>query len=125
MEKLVGVALVAVTGALLCKKEAGGAALLLTLAAAVYAAFWGLERMRFVVAALSGLFDRVGLDSAYWKILMKIVGIAYVGEFGTALCRDAGCQALGEQIAIAAKFSILAVSLPVLLQLVEVMERFG
>ena len=81
--------------------------------------------MRFVVAALSGLFDRVGLDSAYWKILMKIVGIAYVGEFGTALCRDAGCQALGEQIAIAAKFSILAVSLPVLLQLVEVMERFG
>lgn len=125
MEKLVGVALVAVTGALLCKKEAGGAALLLTLAAAVYAAFWGLERMQFVVAALSGLFDRVGLDSAYWKILMKIVGIAYVGEFGTALCRDAGCQALGEQIAIAAKFSILAVSLPVLLQLVEVMERFG
>ncbi len=125
MEKVVALAIAAVIGSLLCKKEAGGIALFLTLAAAVYAALWGITRMQYVLAALSGLFSQVGLESAYWKILMKIVGIAYVGEFGSALCKDAGCHALSEQISIAAKFSILAVSLPVLLQLVEVMGRFG
>lgn len=125
MEKIIAVALLAVTGVQLLKKRADGIALLLSLAAAVYVAFCGLRSMQYVTGALTGLFAETGLYEGYGRILMKIVGISYLGELGSALCKDAGCQALSEQIGMVAKFSILAISVPVFLQLVEVMGQFG
>ncbi len=125
MEKIIGIAILTVVGSQLVKKQAGEIALLLSIAAAVFVGLWSVDRLQYVVAALSGLFAEVGLYEGYGQILMKIVGLAYIGELGSALCKDAGCQALAEQIGIAAKFSILSVSIPVFLQLVEVMGQFG
>ena len=51
----------------------------------------------FVVAQLSSVFDtarqlgeRADIDTPYIKIVFKIIGIAYISEFGSSLCKDAG-----------------------------------
>lgn len=125
MEKIIEIAILTVVGSQLVKKQAGEIAFLLSLAAVVCAGLWSFGRLQYVIAALSGLLEEVGLYEGYGQILMKIVGLAYLGELGSALCKDAGCHALAEQVGMAAKFSILSVSIPVFLQLVEVMGQFG
>ena len=64
------------------------------------------------------------LDEIYLVTLMKMVGITYIGESAAGICRDNGCSFLGRQIEIFGKLSILAVSAPVVLALLETLERF-
>ena len=52
------------------------------------------------------------------------MGITYLSEFASALCRDAGFSAVGGQVELAGKLTIMALSLPILLALVEVIEGF-
>ena len=56
--------------------------------------------------------------------LMKMVGITYVAEFTSGICKDAGFGALGGQIEIFVKLSILAISTPILLALLETLQVF-
>ena len=64
----------------------------------------------------------IRIDSAMVKILVKMIGITYVAEFATGICRDAGFGALGNQIEMFARLSLMAVSVPVLLALLETVE---
>jgi len=53
---------------------------------------------------------------------MKMIGITYIAEFSSGICKDAGYGSLGNQIEIFGKLSILAVSMPILLALMEMIQ---
>jgi hypothetical protein len=55
---------------------------------------------------------------------LKMAGITYIAEFASGICKDAGYGSLGTQIEIFAKLSILAVSMPILLALLETVKQF-
>ena len=46
-------------------------------------------------------------------------GVAYLAEFGSALCKDAGQSAISGQIELVGKLAILAISMPVVTALFE------
>ena len=48
-----------------------------------------------------------------------MIGITYVAEFGANLCSDAGYKAVAEQIEFYGKLMVLAVSIPILMTLIE------
>ena len=66
----------------------------------------------------------IKIDPAYLGALLKMVGITYVAEFASGICKDAGYSALGNQIEIFGKLSILGVSMPVFLALFEILDQF-
>lgn len=119
------VCLVAMLGAGMAKKADGTLSMVITLGACVYLLIVSVSKLSGILGTMYGIFSALAVDSVYYAILLKITGIAYVGELGTALCKDAGYHALGEQVAMVAKLSILAISMPVLLQLVEVIMQFA
>jgi len=47
------------------------------------------------------------------------LGVAYLAEFGSALCKDAGQSAIAGQIELVGKLTILAISMPVVTALFE------
>ena len=55
---------------------------------------------------------------------MKMIGITYIAEFASGICKDAGFGSLGGQIEMFGKLSMLAVSMPVLLALLETIKVF-
>ncbi|CDA88477.1 stage III sporulation protein AD [Clostridium sp. CAG:230] len=61
----------------------------------------------------------LGKGSVYIGILLKMIGITYVAEFSSNLCADAGYHAIADQIEFYGKIMIMAVSLPILLTLVD------
>ncbi|MCD8323476.1 MAG: stage III sporulation protein AD [Clostridiales bacterium] len=81
-----------------------------------------VERLAGVMGAITQIQEYAGIDSSMIQILLKMVGITYVSEFAAQICRDAGYGTVGKQIEMFAKLSIMAVSVPVLLALIETVE---
>ena len=86
--------------------------------------FYSVTKLSFVLELIETAGSYLSLEESYLKILMKIVGITYVADFYAALCRDAGYSAVASQIEIFGKISILAVSSPILMALLETIFSF-
>lgn len=82
------------------------------------------EQLQGILDGIRELQTYLPLDRSYLKILVKIVGITYIAEFSSDLCKDAGYQTIAGQIQIFGKLSVLAVSMPVLLALLNTIQTF-
>lgn len=83
------------------------------------------EQLQIIVDAIQAIETYLPLDQRYIKILLKIVGdYLYWRNFSSDLCKDAGYQTIAGQIQIFGKLSVLAVSMPVLLALLDVIQNF-
>lgn len=94
------------------------------LAAGVIIAFLGISRMEVILDTVRTIGTYIGVKHLYLGTLLKMVGITYIAEFSANICKDAGYSALATQIEMFGKLSILAVSAPVLLALLETIQRF-
>ena len=112
----------AVMLALLLKQQKSEYALYLSLAAVILILIFSMNRLQVVAETIQKIEQYTGIDSAMLKILVKLMGITYVAEFASGICKDAGFSAIGSQIEMFAKFSIMAVSVPVLLTLLDTIE---
>jgi stage III sporulation protein AD len=52
-------------------------------------------------------------------VLIKILGISYICEFSADICKDSGFTAISNQIQIFGKLSILVVSMPIFMNLLN------
>ena len=59
------------------------------------------------------------IDGTYLDTILKMLGITYITQFASDLCRDAGYSAISSQMELFARVSVLFLSFPVLLALVE------
>ena len=94
----------------------------LILTAALIIGFLGMTRLELIVDTARKLGSYIRIDHVYLTALLKMVGITYIAEFASGICKDAGYSALGTQIEMFGKLSILAVSAPILLALFETLE---
>lgn len=85
----------------------------------------------YSITKLSGIFELLNTLGGYFswqkdylRILLKIIGITYVADFAGNICRDAGYSAIAGQIEIFGKISILAISSPIILALLEMIYGF-
>lgn len=86
--------------------------------------FYGMAKLEIIVEAVKRIQSYLPVDRVYISSLMKMVGITYIAEFSSGICKDAGYGSLGSQIEMFGKLSVLAVSMPVLLALFETIQRF-
>ena len=112
----------AVVLALQLKQQKSEYALYLSLVAVILILIFSMNRLQVVMDTIQKMEQYTGIDAAMLKILIKLMGITYVAEFASGICKDAGFSAIGSQIEMFAKFSIMAVSVPVLLTLLETIE---
>ena len=76
-----------------------------------------------VGAGLCILAGTVG-KMQYLNTLLKMLGITYVWQFSAGICKDAGYSSIAGQIELFARLAVLAVSMPVLLALLETVHDF-
>ncbi len=96
----------------------------LILAAGLTVGFLGISRLQLILDTAEQIGAYIKVKNIYLGTLLKMVGITYIAEFASGICKDAGFSALGTQIEMFGKLSILAVSAPVLLALLETLRGF-
>lgn len=118
------IGVVAVILANVVKKERNEISVLIGMATCILIFGYVLSQISVVIRFLSELLDMVAVEENYYMQLLKMLGIAYVAEFAASICKDAGHQAVAGMIELFAKISIVALSIPGLVFLVETLEKF-
>lgn len=94
----------------------------LILAAGLVIVFLGISRLELILETVREIGNYIQVKDIYFGMLLKMLGISYIAEFASGICKDAGYAALGSQIEMFGKLLILAVSAPVLLALLETLQ---
>lgn len=89
-------------------------------AAAIFA--MAAPYLKAVVAMFEDIADQVGMEDTYFRIVIKIIGAAYITQFAAEMCRDAGEGAIAGKIELGGKVLILTMSMPILYRLLSLVS---
>ena len=121
------IALLGVVGTLLALQFKSGKSeygIYVSLAVSLFLFLCMLSRLEIFVRTVKKIADYIKLDAGQMSILLKMAGVTYVAEFASGICKDAGYQNIAVQIDIFTKLTILAIGMPVLLALLELIGDF-
>ncbi len=78
-----------------------------------------IGRLEAIINSLKNITNHINIEKTYLIVLLKLLGIAYICEFASGISKDAGYSAVASQIELVGKLTMLMVSMPILLQVVE------
>ena len=110
--------------ALLLQKEKSEYSMFISMAVCICIFIYILGKVETVINFAKKMQTFVAVDQTYITLILKMVGITYVAEFAMNICKDAGYAAVGNQIELFAKLSILVLSIPVLTVFLETVGSF-
>jgi len=116
------IAVFAVSGvllALMLRQTKPEYSVFLSMAVCICIFLYLLGSLRTVLGYLQQLQAQVNIDGVWLDTILKMLGITYITQFASDICKDAGYSAISSQIELFARVSILFLSFPVLLALVE------
>ena len=77
------------------------------------------EYLQQIIDTLLAVCVQAGVRIAYFTVILKMIGIAWLAEFLCQICRDAGSGTLAVKLEFAAKISILIMFFPILTELLH------
>ena len=121
--QIVGLALIVTVFCVVLKQFRPEIALQLSILAGAAIFILILSKIKVIVDLLQTLADQANISSYYLLIVLKIVGVAYLAEFGAQICRDAGEGALATKIELAAKVGVIVLAIPIIVAITESLVR--
>ncbi|MDD2496661.1 MAG: stage III sporulation protein AD [Desulfitobacteriaceae bacterium] len=82
-----------------------------------------LPKITQVITVFDELASRASLNKFYLATIFKIIGIAYIAEFGAQICRDAGQSAIATKVEFAAKVLVMVLAVPIIAAILESVVR--
>lgn len=121
---MAAIGIAAVLMAVMLKTIKGEYAVYMIMAAGFLIFFYGVGKLKIIIETMAQIEAYIKTNNVYISTLMKMTGITYIAEFASGICKDAGYSSIGTQIEIFGKLSILAVSMPIILALLETLKVF-
>lgn len=115
-----GVAIVATVSAIALKKNAPETSVVIAISAGVIIFISVLSGITPIVNEVYKLVNNAGVSTEYGKILLKTVGICLACQFTADSCRDAGQSSLATRVELAAKVSVVVISIPLFEKILSV-----
>ncbi len=81
-----------------------------------------LLRLTSVFDYLASVYNQITYGKAYFPIILKVLGVAYVTDFTAQICRDAGEGAIGSKVELAGKVIIFFLAIPVMMSILELIS---
>ena len=123
MIKIGLVGIVAAFLGLYIRKERPEFGILIGIFAGVFIFTYGVAQIEVIVGFVEKIMGYLPLKQEYFWAILKMLGIAYVAEFASTICKDSGYSSIGGQIEMFARLSIVVLSLPGLSYLLDVVEE--
>lgn len=86
-------------------------------------ALYGLKEMKEILDVFETIRSYSGIPKSYFEILLKLIGISFLCDFSSNICKDAGQATIGKQIEFVGKLSILVVSIPIFKTLLDTIQK--
>lgn len=123
MIQIIGLGFVVTLLILIIKQQRPEMAVQLSLALATIIFLMILGKINVVLNLFRELADKANISQMYLNTILKIIGIAYVTEFGAQVCRDAGEGAIAGKIEFAGKVMIMVMAIPIIALVLDTIVR--
>ena len=117
--KIIGIGLVALVIAIILKQYRPEFAIYVSMIAGVLILVLIMNKFTGIINLLKSISDKTYINQQFLGILLKITGIAIITEFAVSICSDAGEKAIASKIEIGSKVIIIAMSIPIISSLLE------
>jgi stage III sporulation protein AD len=121
--KIVGIGLIASILAVILKEQKPEISLQISVVTGLIIFIFIVGKLSSVMEILNFIARKTNVDFTYITIIFKVLGIAYVSEFGAQVCRDAGEGAIASKIELAGKILIMVLAIPILIALFNLIVR--
>ncbi len=120
---VLGVAVTVATAGALLRERSPTLALCLSVGAGVFLLLGCVGDLSSIVLEMQRLLSKTNVETAFFGILLKTLGICYLSQFAGDLCRDAGETALAGYVELAGKITVVGLSLPLITKVVETVVK--
>jgi len=120
--QIVAAGIISVILIITMRKQNAEFALLISIMASVIIFFMLMPFLGQAVGLLKDIAGLMDTNVQYVGLILKIIAIAYIAEFGAQICADAGESAIASKIELGGKVLIMIASAPVLFGLVDLIK---
>jgi len=120
------IVLIAFLGTIFCvvlKESRKDIAMIVALATVVIIMTFGINYIAQVIDVIKQLAVKAGLPDNFLAIILKIIGIAYIVEFASDICKDSGQDAIASKIQFVGKCVILTMGMTIIGNFVDVINK--
>ncbi|MCJ8011193.1 stage III sporulation protein AD [Paenibacillus sp. KQZ6P-2] len=117
--QVVGLGLIATILILIVKEQKPMFAFLLAVATSILIFMFLMGKISIIITELERMARSSGVEMIYLKTILKIIGIAYIAEFGAQVVRDAGQENIASKIELAGKILIMVLAVPIIGIIIE------
>jgi stage III sporulation protein AD len=78
-----------------------------------------VDKISEIIGMVEVLSRQAGVNVIYVETILKIIGIAYIAEFGAQITKDAGQGSIASKIELGGKILILSMAIPILTVVIE------
>jgi stage III sporulation protein AD len=117
--QIVGIGLVATFLALIVKEQKPTFAFMLVVFVGCSIFLFLIDQIQEIISMLERIAVNANVNLMYVETILKIIGIAYIAEFGAQITRDAGQGAIASKIELGGKILIMAMAIPILTVIIE------
>lgn len=121
--QIVAIGLIATVLIVVIRSQRPELAVLLSVAAGVIIFLLVLGKISSIMDIIKELANKAGINMVYMGTILKIIGIAYIAEFGAQICRDAGEGAIASKIEFAAKILIMVLAVPIVVAVLTMLLK--
>lgn len=117
--QIVGIGLIAAILILVIKEQKPMFAFLLTAFTGISLFLLLIGKISTVIHVLEDLAVKSNVNMVFLKTILKIIGIAYIAEFGAQVVRDAGQESIASKIELSGKVLIMVMAIPIVSVIIE------
>ena len=124
MFKIIGVALITAITAIILRSTKPELSFAVTLVGVIVVLTFVVDMLEGTMAVFTSISQIAGVENGLLKMLLKIVGVGYITEFGAGILTDFGSGSMADKVTLAGKITILFLSLPVVESLLQLLGGF-
>ncbi len=120
--KIAAIAIGGVIMAAIVKNFKPELSLYVVLATVIVIFLMALDKLTSVFQFLSSVYGEMTYGKDFFPIVIKVLVVAYLADFTSQLCKDAGEGAIGSKVELAGKIVIFYLSMPILLAILDLIN---
>ena len=117
--KIIGVGVTGAILSLLVKQHKPEIAITIPILTSAIIILMCVPYLSATIEAFDNIAELAGIEILHMKTLIKIIGVAYICQFASDICADAGEKAIAGRIELGGRIIILTLSMPIIFSLLS------
>ncbi|MBR4745716.1 MAG: hypothetical protein IK070_03320 [Clostridia bacterium] len=118
--KLVAIGVVISVIAILLKSVRPELSVMVTIAGSILMLLFIINYFTEIFNTFHQIISKSGIDSNIFWIVIKIIGVGYLVEFGANICADSGNNGIADKIVLGGKIIIFLMAMPIVTSLFNI-----